>query len=167
MRDGFYAILPLWTAVGLMSTAGCGTGPCPSAGSGPPAALDAVTVVKTVYELEGRDRGVLFVDIDGYSTEALDAAVRQLAEQLPVAVLPGAAANRSDLTQPLLTPVHPETGEPGLWVRVLSLELTGPREAQADVEFARSGLDGGILVLTFEQTAEGWQLTGVEQVGVA
>ncbi len=153
-------------AVWLAATTGCGGGVSSPAGIGVSDDLDMVTVVKAVYELTGGNRGVLFVELEGYSVEALEAAVLQLGEQLPVEVLCADQANLADPNQPALTPVHPETGEIGILVRVFAVEQTGPDEAKAHVAFSRSGLSGGDLVLTFERVAQGWELTDKEQTAV-
>ena len=154
-------------AVCVATMGGCGVGPPPTDGVGASAYLDAATVVKAVYELEGEDRRVLFVDVDGCSDEVLDATLRRLADELPVDVLRGDQAELTDPSRPALTPLHPETGETGLFVRVVTIERTGPREAEAYVRFSRSGLSGGDLMLTFDQTAGGWKLTGHDRTAQA
>ncbi|MCK4659259.1 MAG: hypothetical protein KAV82_07020 [Phycisphaerae bacterium] len=158
-RANSWAIPALWGTLALLAVAGCGATPHPSPKTETPTELDLVTVIKTVYELEGDGRGVLFVGLDGYTDDTLDTAVLELAEQLPVTVLRSDEACFSDLSQPALTPVHPETGQPGLGVRVFSIEQIGLSTAEAHIAFSRSGLDGGDLLLSFEWTPLGWTLT--------
>ncbi len=164
--SGLWHAFSCCTVMWLAAAAGCGGGVSSPAGIGMSDDLDVVTVVRAVYELTGGDCDVLFVELEGYSAEALEAAVLQLGQQLPAEVLRADQANLADPNQPALTPVHPETGEIGILVQVFAVEQTGPDKASAHVAFSRSGLSGADLVLTFERVAEGWELTDKEQTAV-
>lgn len=152
------AIGIVWAASLMLG--GCGVQTVvPAAGSAgkPGAALP----LRAVYESEGDDRPVLFVDVTGASDEELDQVIDDLAAELGVEVLPGEAAVRSDPELPALTPMDPETGRIGISLTLESMAGVDQDRYEATVLYARSGLDGGYLKLVLEREAGEWEVTDV------
>jgi len=121
----------------------------------------AAVPLRVVYESEGDDRPVVFVDVTGASDEELDRVIDDLAAELDVEVLPGETAVRSDPELPALTPIDPETGRVGISLTLESMTGVDQDRYEATVLYARSGLDGGYLKLVLEREAGEWVVTDV------
>ena len=139
---------------------GCGAQYAVSSG-GSAAAPQAAVPLRAVYESEGRDRAVVFVDVMGASENELDQVIEDLSAELEVGVLPGEAAFRADPELPALTPIDPDTGEIGISLTLESMICLDRDRYEATVLYARSGLDGGYLTLVLEHEAGDWFVADV------
>jgi hypothetical protein len=140
---------------------GCGiqtVAPGADSADAPAAALP----LRVVYEAEGDDRAIVFVDVAGATEEELHQIITDLSAQLDADILPGGAAYRSDPDLPALTPIDPETGLVGICLTLESMAPVDDNRYQATVKYARSGLDGGFLTVVLERAADEWMV--VEQI---
>ena len=118
-------------------------------------------LLEAAYEVEGDARTIVFVDVDGASADELLDIMVELAETVDAEILPADVAFRGDPDLPALTPVDPETGQVGVSLTLRGITRLADDEYEATVSFARSGLDGGDLVLVVMWAGDGW--TVVEQ----
>ena len=141
---------------------GCGAQSAVSGGGrGAEAGPDPALLLMATYQLEGRDRAVIFMELDGRPQDRFDEVADQLAVELGVEVLPADAAFRGGLDLPALTPIDPETGEVGISLTLDELLPEDDGRYQATVGYARSGLDGGSVTFVLEQEGADWVI--VEQ----
>ncbi|MCP4249056.1 MAG: hypothetical protein GY778_18585 [bacterium] len=153
---GFVAVLTVAASLsgcgapaGLSGTAADNDG---SAGESP----DAATLLEAAYDAEGDARTVVFVDVDGATADELNDVMVALAETVDAEILPSEVAFRGDPDLPALTPIDPETGQVGVSLTLRGITRLGDDEYEATVSFARSGLDGGELVLVVAREEDGW-----------
>ena len=139
----------------LVVLGGCGAQAVVSSGSSLAAPSPAL-ILKTAYELEGQQRQVIFLDAYELPDDRLDELMDELEAELRVDVLPAEAAFRGDPDLPALTPIDPQTGEVGVSLILHDITEIDPDEYEATVSYARSGLDGGDLILILERQAAGW-----------
>ena len=143
----------------LVGQGGCGAeGVLHSASEAALVPPSPATVLKTAYELEGGQRQVIFLDADELSEEELDQVAVSLESELRVTVLPAEAAFRGDPELAALTPVDPETGEVGVSLTLHEIAEVGSGECEAVISYARSGLDGGEVIMVYERRAGRWVL---------
>ncbi len=124
----------------LLSLAGCPPITSVTPVTGPDVAA-IVTVVKALYADEGR---IIFLGSgDGsVSSELLAQAGAVVQDELGVRVLPESAADRSDLSLPVLTPKDPLTGELGVSIDLRRFRVAGAGRLAVSAWYGRSGLDG-------------------------
>jgi hypothetical protein len=134
---------------------GCGAQAVVATGGDSEAPSPAL-VLKAAYELEGQQRQVVFVDAVELADDEFDALMAELEAELQVEVLPAEAAFRGDPDLPALTPIDPETGEVGVSLTLHEIAEVAAREYEAVVSYARSGLDGGELIIVLARDAAGW-----------
>jgi hypothetical protein len=148
----------------VLCLGGCPLAPVqPSTG---PDVAAVVTVVKALYADPGR---IIFLgSTDGsVAGELLAQAGAVVQEELGVRVLPESAADRSDLSLPVLTPKDPETGELGVSIDLLRFQAARPDRLTVSAWYARSGLGGQGYEITLERTLAGWVIVQMEEGGVA
>ena len=90
--------------------------------------------------------------------ESFDALADELERSLGVDVLPDEFAFRGDPDLPALTPIDPDSGALGVSLSLREITEVADDEYEAIVSYARSGLDGGDLVLVLERSAVGWSV---------
>jgi len=150
---------------------GCGVPPTngPHA-STDPASLnepDPAAVLAAAYEAEGAGREVVFIDVTGASQDELDQTIDSLSDQLDAIILPAETAFRGDPDLPALTPIDPATGKIGVSFTLTDLAPLPDGRYQAILSFARSGLDGGDLVLTLQDQEGEWAVVEVSAGGAS
>ena len=157
--------------VGLLP-AGC---PLVDDPAGPTVSLDReanvaviATVVKNVYGFQGRGR-IIFLGAEqgALDSETLAQAGSLVESELGVRVLPESAADRSDLSLPVLTPVDPQTGDIGISIRLGRFNLGDDGRLRVEVGAIRSGLDGQGYDYVLERASEGWVIISVAETWVA
>jgi len=144
---------------------GCGVQPA----SGPRASSDSASleepdpaaVLAAAYEAEGAGREVIFIDVAGASQDELDETIDRLSDQLDAIILPAETAFRGDPDLPALTPTDPETGKIGVSFTLTDLAPLADGRYQANLSYARSGLDGGDLVVTLQAQGDEWVVTDI------
>ena len=126
------------------------------------------TVVKNVYGFQGRGR-IIFLGAEqgALDTETLAQARSLVESELGVRVLPQSAADRSDLSLPVLTPVDPETGDIGISISLGRFNLGDDGRLRVEVGATRSGLDGQGYEYVLERAGEGWVIISVTETWVA
>lgn len=143
--------------VALLGLSGCGAQAVLPSGSSPDAPSPTL-VLKAVYELEGRQRPVIFLDAYDLPDDEFDQVMAELEVELRVDVLPAEAAFRGDPDLPALTPVDPDTGQVGVSLTLHEITEISPSEYEAIVSYARSGLDGGDVILLLQRRANRWSV---------
>lgn len=150
--------------------AGCGA-PGGAGLIGQPAAADSqrveVAALKAVYELEGHQRPVVFVEVADASPANVDDIVTQLEDELNVIVRPTPEAVRDNPDLPLLTPYDPQTGQVGVVLRVERTTQAAGDTYEVNVAYSRSGLDGGSLSVILTPGESGWTVVDINEIGVA
>ncbi len=143
-----------------------GAAACGSNGPAAPSAMSVPSVeaaaLREAYRMEGHSREVVFVAIADADDDHVDDVIRRLKAALGVTVRRAHEADRSDPKLPALTPADPQTGQPGIVLRVDVLTASSGGRVQAVVTYARSGLDGGVLAITLERRVSDWAVTAVE-----
>jgi hypothetical protein len=120
---------------------------------------DPVVPLAAAYEMQGQDRPVIFLDVSGTPGVTHEQVADALSSRLGVAVLPADVAFNGDADLPALTPVDPSTGNTGVKLSVLEMRQLDPMEYEVEVEFVRSGLDGGTLIFTLSFDGAEWRIT--------
>jgi hypothetical protein len=143
--------------VALLGLSGCGAQAVLPSGSSPDGPSPTL-VLKAVYELEGWQRPVIFLDAYDLPDDEFDQVMAELEVELRVDVLPAEAAFRGDPDLPALTPVDPATGQVGVSLTLHEITEISPSEYEANVSYARSGLDGGEVIMVYERRAGRWVL---------
>ncbi len=141
----------------LQLLGGCGVQGA-SVGPGTVDSPSPATALKAAYELEGQNRDVVFLEASDLDGDELAQLMAELSAALGVEVLPAEAAVRSDPDLPALTPLDPDTGRIGVSLTLWEITETEPGRYEAVVSYARSGLDGGELVLYLEPGTAGWSV---------
>lgn len=118
-------------------------------------------VLAAAYDLEGGDREVIFLSTENLSVDEAETLMASLEDELGIDVLPADLAFRGDPDLPALTPIDPETGSIGVSLTLRRLIEVHAGEYEATVSYARSGLDGGDLVLQLVRVQDTWQVTSV------
>lgn len=118
-------------------------------------------VLAAAYDLEGGDREVIFLSTENLSVDEAELLMASLEDELGIDVLPADLAFRGDPDLPALTPIDPETGSIGVSLTLRRLVEVDANEYEATVSYARSGLDGGDLVLQLVRVQNNWQVIGV------
>jgi hypothetical protein len=149
----------------LLAVAGCPPVMPVDRVTGPDVAA-VVTVVKAVYRDQGR---IIFLgSADGSVDSALLAeAETGLQADLGVRVLPDSAADRSDLSLPVLTPKDPATGEVGVAIELDQFQVVGPGRLAVTGWYARSGLDAQGYDIVLERAGDGWVIVQMNEGAVA
>ncbi len=160
-----------WEVIGLLVVgsflhAGCPFEPPASPG---PDVAAITTVLKYAYASSGADRKIIFfaADREAIGADLLDEATRQIQDDLGVRVLPADAADRSTLSLPALTPVDPETGEPGVEIRLGRFRVDEQGRLSVPVDIALSGLNGYSYEYVLKRHDGTWVIVDVELTGVA
>jgi hypothetical protein len=151
--------------VSLLSVAGCPPVLPVDPVTGPDVAA-VVTVVKAVYADQGR---IIFLGSDDGSvdSELLAQAGAVVEAELGVRVLPESAADRSDLSLPVLTPKDPATGELGVSIDLGQFRVVGPDRLAVSAWYGHSGLDGQGYDIVLERAGDGWVIVQMDEDGVA
>lgn len=143
----------------LLMVGGCGVQPGADGGgriTGPAPLLPLMAA----YELEGRDRPLIFLDLGAESDADFEEVADELAAEFSVDVLPADTAFRGDLDLPALTPIDPESGQIGVSLTLGEMVPVEDRRYEATVRYARSGLDGGSIIFILEQQGPDWTVVG-------
>lgn len=135
--------------------------------------LDAIgLVLSAAYTEGGFDRSVLFVEI-GDACDSIAGECAQNESRLPesvkavlevtlgVKVHPNSEADRTSPDFPVLTPVLPETGEVGVYVRLGRFRATEDGLLEVPVDILRSGLNGELTTFTLENMGNGWVVRNI------
>lgn len=158
MGNGVHRLIAIggvifWAA--LLMLGGCGA---QSGVSGGAFAVepDPALPLMAAYELEGRDRPVIFMELPDGQQDRFDEVAGQLAAELGAEVLPADTAFRGDLDLPALTPIDPDTGQVGVSLTLDGMFPIEDGRYEATVRYARSGLDGGGITFVLEQQEADW-----------
>jgi hypothetical protein len=155
----------------LLAAGGCpltnDTGPPDGVSVGPDVTAIS-TVVKALYGLHGRGRIIFLGSDDGsVDSDMLAQAGTAVQEELGVRVLPESAADRSDLSLPVLTPKDPETGETGISIQLGRFRVEGDNRLAVSAWAILSGLNAQEYDIVLERAADGWVIVQMNEGAVA
>lgn len=161
-RRQLIALCPL----GLLLSGGCPFDTFPPPG---PDVGAITTVLKYAYGSSGAARKVIFLasDEEGTTVELVDEAAKRVEDELGVRVLPASLADRSSLTLPALTPVDPDTGEPGVEIRLGRFRVDEAGRLLVPVGVTLSGLNARGFEYTLERRGDRWIIIDVRETWVA